>query len=306
VSSNKDAVASVADLAVDGAPIAQAATEPAPAAAPIARQADKASKSPARLSLRDKVRLFYNGPGPQSQAFRIAVVLFDIATLVFFIVTTFELGLSYATTHAIAVAIAVLIAIDWSIRLWISPSVAKHFTTMSAWIDPVIVTTIILEFFVDQLVFLRVLRAVGLFRTFKVLDDLKENSPFFVRNEDVLQSSVNLLVFVSVCASIVFVTEQGAPNSQIEDFLDALYFTVAALTTTGFGDVTLQGDLGRIISILIMIFGVSLFLRLLQTIFRPVRVHRTCPDCGLERHEMDASHCKHCGHVIHIRTEGAS
>jgi voltage-gated potassium channel len=53
-----------------------------------------------------------------------------------------------------------------------------------------------------------------------------------------------------------------------------------------------------------MVFGVALFLRLIQTIFRPTRVIYDCPDCGLHRHDADAVHCKHCGRVINISTEG--
>ena len=59
-----------------------------------------------------------------------------------------------------------------------------------------------------------------------------------------------------------------------------------------------------LISVAIMIFGVALFLRLIQTIFRPQKVHHRCPDCGLSRHDPDAVHCKHCGRTINIPTEG--
>jgi ribosomal protein S27E len=53
-----------------------------------------------------------------------------------------------------------------------------------------------------------------------------------------------------------------------------------------------------------MIFGVTLFLRLAQVLFRPNRVRFECPTCGLIRHDPDAVHCKHCGTVLHIPTEG--
>lgn len=43
----------------------------------------------------------------------------------------------------------------------------------------------------------------------------------------------------------------------IGNYIDALYFTVAMLTTTGFGDITLPGTAGRLLSILMMIVGVS-------------------------------------------------
>jgi voltage-gated potassium channel len=53
-----------------------------------------------------------------------------------------------------------------------------------------------------------------------------------------------------------------------------------------------------------MIIGVSLFLRLVQTIFRPSKVLFKCPDCGLMRHDHDAVHCKHCGRVLPIESSG--
>ena len=66
----------------------------------------------------------------------------------------------------------------------------------------------------------------------------------------------------------------------------------------------LVGSTGRMLAVVIMIVGVALFLRLIQSIFRPNRVRFECPDCGLTRHDIDAVHCKHCGRQLHIRTEG--
>jgi voltage-gated potassium channel len=70
--------------------------------------------------------------------------------------------------------------------------------------------------------------------------------------------------------------------------------------------VILVGNRGRLLSIIIMIVGVALFIRVVQTLFRPNKVRYECPRCGLIRHELDAVHCKHCGKELHIRTEGMS
>ena len=53
-----------------------------------------------------------------------------------------------------------------------------------------------------------------------------------------------------------------------------------------------------------MIFGVTLFLRLLQALVRPHKVRYACPVCGLQRHEADAVHCKACGTLLNIPDEG--
>jgi voltage-gated potassium channel len=79
-----------------------------------------------------------------------------------------------------------------------------------------------------------------------------------------------------------------------------LYFTVTALTTTGFGDITLKGTLGRMISVAIMVCGVTLFLNLARTLLQPRKVLFLCPSCGLRRHDYDAVHCKACGVVLKI------
>jgi voltage-gated potassium channel len=87
-------------------------------------------------------------------------------------------------------------------------------------------------------------------------------------------------------------------------FVDALYFTVATVTTTGFGDITLPGTLGKLTSVVTMIIGISLFVRLAQAVVRPHKVNFPCPQCGLQRHDVDAVHCKACGHLLNIPDEG--
>ena len=80
---------------------------------------------------------------------------------------------------------------------------------------------------------------------------------------------------------------------------------MATVTTTGFGDITLPGTFGKLTSIVTMIVGISLFVRLAQAVVRPYKVTFPCPECGLNRHDTDAVHCKACGHVLNIPDEGA-
>ena len=113
----------------------------------------------------------------------------------------------------------------------------------------------------------------------------------------------NLAVFIFVMTGIVYETQHWT-NTSIQNYADAVYFTVTALTTTGFGDITLPGTTGRMISVVIMIFGVTLFLRLAQVLFRPNKVRFPCPTCVLQRHDPDAVHCKACGTTLSIPDEG--
>jgi len=120
--------------------------------------------------------------------------------------------------------------------------------------------------------------------------------------EDVTRAAATLVTFIFVATGFVYTSFAGH-HPGIVGYVDALYFTVATLTTTGFGDVTLPGTWGKVISIVIMICGITLFVRLAQTLIRPPKVRFPCPTCGLQRHDPDAVHCKACGTLINIPNE---
>ena len=65
----------------------------------------------------------------------------------------------------------------------------------------------------------------------------------------------------------------------------------------------LPGAWGRLLSIVVMLTGITLFLRLAQTLFKPHKVRFECETCGLAKHDPDAVHCKACGRVLCIPNE---
>ena len=134
---------------------------------------------------------------------------------------------------------------------------------------------------------------------------MKRDFPFVRRNYETIVAGTHLFVFLFVMTAVVYET-QHQHNPAIGNYVDALYFTVATLTTTGFGDITLPGTTGRLLSIVMMIVGVSLFVRMVQVLFRPRRMHHKCASCGLSEHETDAVHCKRCGMLLHLTTSRPS
>ncbi|MDH3230499.1 MAG: potassium channel family protein [Alphaproteobacteria bacterium] len=253
--------------------------------------------------MRKTIELLYTGRSRNAAVFRYGLIGFDLCTIAFFIATA-----PLTPTPAIFtadIALGALILADFLARLWIAPDKKRMLRQLYTIADILVILSLLLApIFAQNLVFLRVLRAVRLLHSYHVLRDLRRDTPFFRRNEEVIVSAVNLGVFIFLVTALVFVLQFG-DNPHIGSYIDALYFTVATLTTTGFGDVILTGNAGRLLAVFIMVVGVALFLRLAQTIFRPQKVSFTCPDCGLGRHEPDAIHCKHCGHILKIETEGA-
>jgi len=235
--------------------------------------------------------------------FRYSMLVFDIFAVAFFM----YLSLSDHTSvwfRPMEITIGIIVLLDFTFRYIIAHRKWRYILQITTIADIIVLFSLFIPAFIDNYAFLRILRALRIVRSKHIMQDLRDKSRFIRRNEEVIQSFINLFVFIFIMTAIVFEL-QVRINPDINSHIDALYFTVATLTTTGYGDITMAGRYGRLISVFIMVLGVSLFLRLLQTLFRPPKVSKPCLHCGLVRHEPDASHCKHCGNIMHIKTEGA-
>jgi len=262
--------------------------------------ADRTVKPP---SLKAQIRFYYEAEHPSAYRFRYALLAFDIATVLFIVVSSFlERG---PLLEVADVAFGIVILADFSARLYISRSRWRDLRHPTTWADAVAIISFLVPWTGEGAAFLRVLRTLRLLHTYQIRARMKADSRWFRRNEDLTITLVHLLVFLFVMSAIVYETQRWT-NSEIRNYVDALYFTVTALTTTGFGDITLKGTYGRLISVVIMIFGVTLFLRLVRALLQPHKVRFPCPDCGLQRHDPDAVHCKACGRMLNIPDEDIS
>ncbi len=250
--------------------------------------------------IRTSLKHLYYGQTPAAVRFRYALLGFDLVTIAFFVASS--MVPPNAAVLAVDFALAAVLIVEYLARLSIANRPWLHPFRFQSLMDAAVIGSLLAPFVFDNLAFLRVVRMLRLLRSYHLLAELRKTSPWFRRHEETVQAVVNIVVFVFVIAAVVYVVEEHR-NKQINNYVDALYFTVTTLTTTGFGDITPTGTWGRILAIVIMVFGVSLFIRLIQTIFRPVRVKFPCPKCGLQRHDPDAVHCKHCGIVLNIPDE---
>ena len=244
----------------------------------------------------------YGGDTDRAHRFRYGLLVFDVATVGYVVVTSFLPR--HAWIEAVDIALGLAVLLDFLARLAISPNRAREFRHLSTWADIAAMVSFLAPVVGEGAGFLRILRTLRLLRSYQLLDRMRTDSAFFRANEDAILAATNLAVFVFVMTGIDFTTQHGT-NPAIGNAVDALYFTVTSLTTTGYGDITLPGTSGRLISVAVMIFGVTLFLRLAQVLFRPPKVRFPCPSCGLQRHDTDAVHCKACGTRLAIPDDGS-
>ena len=246
----------------------------------------------------------YEGQGEAPFYFRWALLIFDFLVIGYFLWAPFE---ARGRTHvAVDFAIGVIIALDLFARFYIARSKTRFVLNWLNWADLAIVVTMLAPLLISNFAFLRVLRAGRAVRAFTFVRRMRVVTPFFQRHENLINKATNVVVFVFVMAALVYATQVGV-NPGVHTYVDALYFTMTTLTTTGYGDILMEGQTGRMLSIVIMGLGLTLFLQLVRALIEPEhKVDFECPDCGLMRHDRDAVHCKHCGRVIHIDTMGFS
>jgi voltage-gated potassium channel len=75
---------------------------------------------------------------------------------------------------------------------------------------------------------------------------------------------------IVVGSFVIFSVESQHPDSQINSMLDAIWWTVATVTTVGYGDIVPVKDVGKIVAIFFMFFKIgvlAIFLSVLGTRF---------------------------------------
>jgi voltage-gated potassium channel len=263
------------------------------------KPADDYSKT-AFQEFRSRLRLLYHSQSPGAQRFQALVLIVDLAIIAFFIATPLLRG--DESFLWIDYSIAALLAVDLVARALATTDIMRWLRQLPIIIDIFILATLLAPTLFFNLGFLRILRLWTLTRSSTFWRPLRKRNLGIY--QEPIQAVINLLVFLFVVTGFVYTAFANRGHDNIAGYVDALYFTVATVTTTGFGDITLPGTWGKLTSIVIMIVGISLFVRLAQSIFRPNKVNFPCPECGLQKHDPDAVHCKACGHVLNIPDHG--
>ena len=263
--------------------------------------ADAALKNPDTLRLKARLRFLYHGSSATAVRFRLAVIVIDIAIIAFFIAAPIlkEHG---RTFFILDYAIAALLAVDLAARITAYSDWKDWFKRPINWLDLLVLGTLLLPSWALNFGFLRILRLWTLLNSdlfWRTIGHRFDDT----RVEEITRALSALVTFVFVVTGFVYTVFRGHHDG-INGYVDALYFTVATLTTTGFGDITLPGVWGRLLSIAVMLVGITLFVRLGQTLIKPHKVRHDCPTCGLRKHDPDAVHCKACGEILCIPDEG--
>ncbi|NQU99074.1 ion transporter [Candidatus Woesearchaeota archaeon] len=263
-------------------------------------------------SLREKIRFYLidcnSVPGKLIDIF---IMLLNLMICAILVIDTYNI--SDATRvffWNLEVVIVFFLIIEYFARLYGARNKLKHIFNIYSVIDLISILPTVLMFipaFSLNIGVIKILRVFRVLRVFRFLRFTADQHFFFgsitLHLLKVLRLLMTLLIIFFVSSGFFWFSEHSV-NPNVENFGDAFYFSVIALTTVGFGDITPLSEGGQWVTVLMILSGIILIpWQVAQVVKEWMYVSNkkdiVCPECGLKYHDKDASHCKTCGHVIY-------
>lgn len=159
----------------------------------------------------------------------------------------------------------------------------------------------------QSLLVVRVLRLLRIFRVLKLAHLLGQAEILITA---LRASRPKITVFLGTVLTIVVVTGavmyvvEGGDNG-FDSIPRSMYWAIVTVTTVGFGDITPKTMLGQFIASVLMVMGYGIIAvptGIVSVELAAATRHavdtRACLGCGVQGHDLDASHCKYCGHSL--------
>ncbi|MFC7096830.1 ion transporter [Halobaculum marinum] len=263
---------------------------------------------------REQVRFYLlDHRTPLGRIIDVSLLVLNLVFVGLFVVQTYPLApATRALLWRAEVVIAAVFAVEYVLRLYGAADRLGEATDPYTVVDLVsVLPTLSAALAVGPAVAANIgfLRAVRVVRVLRFYRFTRDEEFFFGTIEHSTLRAVKLLLTVLVIFFVgagLFYSAEAAANPGIENFGDAFYYMVIALSTVGFGDIVPATRLGRWITVAGVFAAIVLVPWQARKVIRAWTedvVDVTCPNCGLTGHDADASHCKACGHVIYQEYE---
>ncbi|HBK24626.1 MAG TPA: Ion transporter [Planktothrix sp. UBA10369] len=223
-----------------------------------------------------------------------------LISLTSFIAQTYPISpLVHSRLESLDFIILICFTIEYLVRFWVADNKKEFIFNPLSIIDLFIIIQGYLRFL--NISYLRIFRWFRILRLIRFID--VKISIFRIRTEDgVIFARIifTLLTIIFIFSGLIYQVEHPVNPQVFKTFLDAVYFSVVTMTTVGFGDVTPISDMGRFLTILMILTGIALIPWQLGDLIKQLlkttnQIETICSGCGWSIHDKDARFCKRCG-----------
>jgi voltage-gated potassium channel len=240
---------------------------------------------------------------PIGKAVNLVITGLVLASTAIFVAETYAIPANVrAQLDLFNQAILLIFIVEYGLRLWSAENRFKHFFSLYSLIDLMAIVPFLFTTAVD----IRFIRIFRWFRILRLLRYIEGNTIFgYVSREDsaiFARILFTLFTIIFVYSGLIYQVEHTINPDKFATFLDAVYFSVVTMATVGYGDITPLTQVGRLLTVLMILTGIALIpwqigelIKQLVKTSNQGEVETLCSNCGLTSHDADARFCKICG-----------
>jgi len=208
-------------------------------------------------------------------------------------------------------AFTILFTIEYVLRLISVKRPLLYVFSFLGLVDLLAIIPMYLSIFLvgaQSLLVFRALRFLRVFRIFKLTHFLSEMSFLGAA----LRSSAKkigvfmmvVIAIVIILGSIMYIVESD--ESGFTSIPECIYWSIVTITTVGYGDMTPESPVGKLIASFIMLIGYCIIAVPTGILTTEIALmsrsskkgSEACPGCGKEGHDDNAVFCKFCGEKL--------
>ena len=215
----------------------------------------------------------------------------------------------------------VLFTIEYVLRLICVPSKIRYAASFFGIVDLLAILPTYLGVFMRGLSYLKVIRILRVLRVFRVLKlgnhvkqaDLLRDA-LYASRQKIIVFLCFVLTLVVIIGALMYTIETPNPEdtavgnqSGFTNIPQSVYWAIVTLTTVGYGDIAPQTTTGKALAAMVMLLGYAIIavptgIVTAQIIQAPTKTTgKTCPACGYQKHDTDATFCKKCGERLNTQ-----
>lgn len=252
-------------------------------------------------SWKQKVRFYFEDiETPLGKAINLVITGLVLLSSAIFVAETYPI--SDAAQDGLSILnnlILIIFTLEYGLRLWSAENKLRYFFSPYSLIDLIAILPFL--FTALDIRFIRIFRWFRILRLIRFFEG-KTVFGYITRQDSAIFARILFTIFtiIFIYSGLIYQVEHPNNPEEFATFLDAVYFSVATMTTVGFGDITPVSEVGRLLTVLMILTGIALIPWQLGDLIKQLvktanQVETLCSNCGWETHDTDARFCKICG-----------
>jgi voltage-gated potassium channel len=273
-----------------------------------------ASTRPATSELRERLHeIIFESDTFAGRAFDLTLIALILASVIAVMLDSVGwIRAAYGSRLAVLEwSLTIVFTIEYGLRVYCVRRRLGYITSFFGIVDLLSILPAYLSLvFADahMLVLVRGLRLLRVFRVLKLGHYLGEANDLMLAlrasRPKITVFLVTVMSIASIVGALMYLIE--GESSGFDSIPAGVYWAIVTMTTVGYGDISPETALGRVLASVLMLLGYGIIaiptgvvtseiVRAGVDKARQKVSTQSCPGCSAQGHDVDAKHCKFCG-----------